>query len=87
MGKYVNKTKLRNSIGSSFEEKKRALIEDGAKQVPSTPFIENMVCLVDNGFFAAAAYMYSEDEFEDFKDGSGRHMEYFEYENVKEVAE
>lgn len=88
MGKYINKTTKQPSIGSSFHEKERALLADGAVRVNSSQFIDNMVCLVDNGHFAAAAYLYSEQEYLAFRhDCSGREAKYFRYDNVKEVAD
>lgn len=86
MGKYINKTS-NGILGSSFNAKKQGLIADGAKRVSGEEYVENMVCLVDNGFFAAAAYMYSEEEFKDFLHEDGRHKEFFVYDKAVEFAD
>lgn len=66
MGKYINQTS-KGPVGISFEEKCNALMNDGAIVVPKPDkFVENLVCVVDNVFFAAAAYVYSEGEFKEF---------------------
>lgn len=65
MGYYINETsdgKPLPAVG-----KAKALIEDGAKMV-APEFQENLVCVVDNMFFEAAGYCYSEQEFRVFND-------------------
>ncbi len=86
MGKYINKTS-NGTLGISFNAKKQGLIADGAKQVDPKEYVENMVCIVDNGFFAAAAYVYSEKEFKDFSHEDGRHKEFFVYDKAIEFAD
>jgi len=86
MGKYVNDI---NGIklGSSFGVKCRQLIENGAVQVNDSKFMNNMICVVDNGFFAAVAYAYSESEYMQFKQPDGRPKKWFTLENVSEYAQ
>ena len=63
MGYYINETQEGTPLPACG--KADALIADGALEVPKA-FQENLICVVENGPFDAAAYVYSEDEFEDF---------------------
>lgn len=86
MGKYINHVSSGLAIGASFADKKLAILKDGAEKILPTPFVENMVCIVDNGIFAAAAYLYNYEEYLDFVADDGRHKEFFSYPNVTLVA-
>ena len=67
MGKYVNET-TSNGIGTSFHDKCKALILDGAEEIECpTKFQDNLVCVVENGWFGAAAFVYNERELQAFK--------------------
>jgi hypothetical protein len=59
MGYYVNE----NSKGEPLpiKGKANALIADGAKEVDGNEFLEDLVCVVGNGFFDAALYCYKEE--------------------------
>jgi len=86
MGRYVNHTS-KGSLGSSMREKCNGLLEDGAAEVHPTKFVENLVCVVDNGPFAAAGFCYSESEFKAFNQQDDlRHRRWFVWEKVKEFA-
>lgn len=86
MGQYVNSDSKGNSIGVSFFEKLRALENDGATIVDGDTFQDNLVCLVDNGAFAAAGYAYDKQEFEAFNYPTDRRQIWLLYPKVKEVA-
>ena len=86
MGKYINVINGK-TIGASYGEKIAALINNGAERTDDSTFKENMICVVDNGFFAAAAYAYCESEFEEFKIPDGRPKQWFTMEGVSEIAE
>lgn len=84
MGKYLNV----NSKGESLSPINKAsqLIADGATRV--TPeFQENLVCVVENRFFDAAAYCETELEFNAFNDPDDhRRKIWLVYEHVAELA-
>ena len=66
MGKYIN------NIGTSYAEKIANLkVKHNAVETDSK-FKENLVCVIDNGMFAAAAYAYCEDERNEFARQDGR---------------
>lgn len=66
MGKYINETS-NGATGASFIAKCKALEADGATRIDTpTIFKRNLVCVVDNGWFAAAGYCYDKEEFVEF---------------------
>ena len=86
MGKYVNETSF-GAIGTSASAKCASLIADGAIEISEPKvFIENVVCVVDNGYFGAAAYAYNENELEIFKRPDGRNKRWFVWNKVKEYS-
>ena len=84
---YINETS-KGEVGTSFTEKCKALLEDGAIQIPKPDkFVPNLICVLDNGFFGAAGYMYSENEFLQFADsGDNRPKRWFIWDKVKQYA-
>jgi len=85
MGKYINK----DSKGQQLPNigKVQALKNDGAT-ITDSSFKENLVCVVENSFFDAAAYMYSENELDYFvNDGSGRRKTFLVHPKAKDLAE
>jgi hypothetical protein len=88
MGYYINHNSKGDFIGTTFEEKINSLIEDGATKIPTpTKFTDNLVCVVDNGMFAAAAYAYSEQEMKVFLEGmNGRRFQWLSFDKAKELA-
>jgi hypothetical protein len=65
MGYYINTTSKGDVLPA--RNKAQALIEDGATEVDGSKFEDNLICVVENGPFDAAAFAYSEDEYEEFK--------------------
>lgn len=63
MGYYIN------NIGTTFKEKVDNLVRDyNAEIIPEpTEFKDNLVCVVNNGLFAAAGYTYDQMEMDEFK--------------------
>ena len=88
MGKYINSTSKRG-LGSSFSEKCIGLVEDGAVQIKKPDsFQENLICVVDNGMFAAAGYAYDRNEFAAFNSPSDTRIKaWFTWDKVKEYAQ
>jgi len=86
MGYYINSDSKGKHIGTSFMEKCSALVDDGATLTKDDNFQENLVVVVDNGWMAAAGYVYSEKEFKDFKRPDGRPKQWFIYKHAKELS-
>jgi hypothetical protein len=88
MGKYINKNSNGTGLGSSASDKINRLVEDGATTI-NTPveWNENLVCVVDNGFFGAAGYAYDEKEMNQFLSPDGRPKQWLKYIHAKEIAE
>lgn len=85
MGYYINT----NSKGEELAPNSKALqlVADGAKIV-KPEWQENLVCVVENGFFDAAGYCFNEKEFLHFlNDGSGRPKTWLVHPMAKDLAE
>jgi len=85
MGYYINEIDG-ESIGATSQEKCDALIKAGAIEVDGTAFQENLICVVNNGPFAAAGYAYSEAEYNAFAEPDGRPRRWFTIDRAKELA-
>ena len=86
MGRYINQTSIR-TLGASADAKCNGILEDGGLEIPEPKdFAENLICVVDNGMFGAAAYAYSKEEMEEFKRPDGRPRRWFYWNKVKEYA-
>lgn len=88
MGKYVNQTSKTNRVGTSYAEKCKALLEDGATLIKKPEkFQKNLVCVIDNGWMAAAGYVYNEGEFQAFTDpNDDRPKSWFIWDKVEQFA-
>ena len=86
MGYYINQDSRGLPIGSSAAEKTRSLVADGAKRIGGDEFVPNMVCVVDNGYFGAAAYCYSENEHYAFSHPDNRQKAWLQYEHAEKLA-
>ena len=96
MGSYINRID-KEPVGASAYEKITALIKAGAVAVKEDvdenneplKYQENLVVVVDNGHFAAAAYAYSEKEYKYFLStpGDKRMRFWFTFDRAKEFAE
>lgn len=86
MGRYINKTSKHQALPA--KGKIVHLVEDGARIIPEPEtFKDNLVCVVDNGFFEAAGYAYSENEMKVFKRDDGRPKTWLVYPKVNEMAD
>jgi hypothetical protein len=86
MGRYINVDSKGNLMGASAEQKMNALVADGAEPTSGVRFKENLVCVVDNGYFAAAGYAYCQEEWEVFSRNDGRPKAWFVYPYADQVA-
>ena len=68
MGYYINQI---NGKILPAKRKVEFLLENGAVRVINPTFQENLVCVVENIMFDAAAYAYSEDEMKYFNESDG----------------
>lgn len=85
MGYYIDKNSANTPLGALG--KAQALIADGARQIsPPTTFQENLVCVVDNRIFEAAAYCYSPEEMEEFLRPDGRRKVWLVYEHAAKLS-
>lgn len=86
MGFYINK----NSAGTSLPANNKAdyLILDGAQEIDEPrELVENLVCVVENGLFDAAGYIYSKQAFEDWTYiGDVRPKRWLIYEHAKKLS-
>ena len=65
MGKYIN------GIGTTYTEKIKALKEQHGAIETDSSFKKNLVCVINNGFFAAAGYADTEEERNAFAEPDG----------------
>ena len=86
MGKYINQDSRGLPIGASASHKVQSLIADGATRISNEEFVPNMVCVVDNGYFGAAGYCYSENEHHAFSFPDNRRKAWLQYEHAEKVA-
>jgi hypothetical protein len=89
MGRYINKTSKEYML-ASFHEKCRALENDGAIPInrPEEWVDQNLVVVVDNGAFAAAAYCFSSYEFHRMTDPRDtRTTQWYIWDKVEKFAE
>ena len=85
MGKYINDVDG-ISLGTSYREKCDALKDAGAKENSGEYYQKDLVCVVDNGFMAAAGYAYDEGEYEEFNREDGRPKTWFILKNASQYA-
>jgi hypothetical protein len=89
MGNYINQNSKGENLGASFNEKCESLESDGAVKIEHGTkiiFQPNLVCVVNNGIFAAAAHAYSEMEMKCFLEDCGRQKSWFIYEHAETLA-
>ncbi len=88
MGRYVNITS-KGGLGTSAGAKCDGLLADGGKEIKEPiNFQNNLVCVVDNGHFGAAAHAYSEREMKRFLNSKdGRPTRWFIWDKVEMYAE
>lgn len=86
MGYYLNEMPNGEKLPASGKVQKLLMI-DGAELIEEPQdWEENIVCVVDNGPFEAAAYAYSKNELEVFKYPDGRPKKWLKVPGAKEIA-
>jgi hypothetical protein len=87
MGQYVNETQ-NGRLGSNFTQKCEGLLEAGAVEIAKPKEVkENLICVVDNGIFGAAAYIYNQNELDAFSDPQDKRFKrFFVWDKVSEYA-
>jgi len=62
---YINKTSKLHILDNSSNAKCNGILDDGAIEIlQPEKWRENLVCVVDNGYMGAAAYVRDEIDFE-----------------------
>jgi len=88
MGRYINQDSNGMHLGTSFYSKCRNLISDGAVEIEQPSGHQNdLVCVVDNGMFAAVGYCYDEREVQDFRLINDRPKRWFLYKHAEKLAQ
>lgn len=65
MGLYLEVDSKGVPLGA--KTKVERLLADGAKEIVPVTYEKNLVCVVDNGPFQAAAFMYSRQEYREIR--------------------
>jgi hypothetical protein len=85
MGLYINE--LPNGTPLPSKGKARVLLNEGATYHQVDKFVPNLVCVVDNGPFEAAAFCYNINEYLAFTDKRDKRPKtWLVWEPVAEVA-
>lgn len=84
MGFYINQDSKGNPLPASG--KYDALIRDGGKPSDGREWSIDLVCVVDNGTFDAAAYAYSLSEMEFFKRENRRTLKWLTHPMAAKLA-
>lgn len=83
MGRYINKING-FTLGTSFNDKCHGILTAGGESISQpTQFESDLVCVVDNGMFAAVAHCYSEGELLQFSEFDGRPKRWFKLVNAE----
>lgn len=86
MGKFINYIENKQMY-SSADSKISVLRDAGAESIPNpTEWREGLVCVVDNGWMAAAAYAFDEDEMNDMLIDDERPRIWFHFSDAKKWA-
>lgn len=82
---YINNNSKGEPLG---HDKVQSLMADGATRIPKpSEFKADLVCVVDNGYFQAAGYCYSQGEFNAFTEPSDhRPKTWLLYQHAQQTA-
>lgn len=84
MGYYINQ--LSNGRDLRPKGKANALVNDGATIVDGSSFQPNLICVIENGFFEAAAFIYSQNEYDEFAAVTDRPKVWLTHPQAAELA-
>jgi hypothetical protein len=86
MGYYINQMPNGDPLPRSGKVEKLLTIDGVIKMTEPEEFMEDIVCVVDNGAFDAAVYAFNESELNYFKKDDGRDKTWLRIPGAKELA-
>lgn len=86
MGYYINELPNGQKLPSKGKVNKLLTIEGAELIDEPEEWEEDIVCVVDNGPFEAAAYAYNENELRVFSYPDGRPKKWLKVPNAKQIA-
>lgn len=89
MGQYLNRTPTGAPLPAKGKADAILAAFPGAKEIwpARREFVDDLVCVLENGPFDAAGYAYSEQEMLDFAQPDGRRKRWLIVPGVKELAQ
>lgn len=90
MGQYINRDSKGNTLPASYQGKLDTLMADGAVRIDPMTYEDGLICVVNNGMFGAAGYMYSESEYNYWKSpeaSGGRPMTWLIHPTAKDLVD
>lgn len=84
MSYYVDRNSKGHTLNTLYKAKQ--LVEDGGTEVEPA-FQENLICVISNAHFDAAAYCHNEEEFKRFNMSDGRIKTWVVHPNAKELCD
>jgi hypothetical protein len=74
MGYYINENSLGEPLPNIGKANILIMSNDASQILPPKEFPTDyaIICVVDNGYFEAAGYCYSKEEYEEFRSPDGR---------------
>lgn len=87
MSKYVKVNSQGNPLGTTFERKVDSLIKDGAIVLEPKHFEPNLVCVIDFGMFAGAAYAETDEDFKWFNRPGVKKRVWLKYTHAARLAQ
>lgn len=87
MGYYINKLPNGEILPPNGKAKKLLSLIEGTEEINQPEeWEEDIVCVVENGLFDAAAYAYDENELRVFSRFDGRPKRWLKVPNAKAIA-
>lgn len=87
MGRYINSLDGETVLGEHGKADAILSGMPGSTEIKQPKeFIENLVCVVDNGIFEAAGYAFDQREFKDFSYPDGRPKRWLIVPGVDKIA-